>query len=76
MKVAPARERGLKYPMWTYIGYKLKSRSRKGAWIEMMFRTGTYDKSGVAPARERGLKSGVPNIGIGRIQSLPQGSVD
>ena len=33
--VAPARERGLKYLMLTYIGYKPKSRSREGAWIEI-----------------------------------------
>ena len=55
---------------------RLRSRSREGAWIEMVGTTGTSPGSGVAPARERGLKS--RPAGENRIykMSLPRGSVD
>ena len=55
MNVAPVRERGLKYEAKLY-RRNCFSRSRKGAWIEII-QTVNSDKVGtVAPVRERGLK--------------------
>ena len=55
VKVAPARERGLKscnrLPLLAYL-----CRSREGAWIEIYSATQQGDDNTVAPARERGLK--------------------
>ena len=34
--VAPVRERGLKFLRWKNFGRMVTSRSRKGAWIEMI----------------------------------------
>ena len=56
IKVAPARERGLKsltYPLQQYIG----CRSREGAWIEIAQDWYWSMIMQVAPVRERGLKS-------------------
>ena len=56
LKVAPARERGLKCPMPMY-GIPGMSRSREGAWIEIALSANYNLGEGVvAPARERGLK--------------------
>ena len=53
--VAPVRERGLKLQrMKQYLTEK--SRSRKGAWIEIIVLPIAHIKRGVAPVRERGLK--------------------
>mgnify|MGYP001389295023 CR=1 FL=1 len=54
--VAPARERGLKYCMTTS-RIRKRSRSREGAWIEMISIGHHLRILEVAPARERGLKS-------------------
>ncbi len=53
--VAPVRERGLKFTFLvsTVIPF---SRSRKGAWIEMILIQLPYYHLIVAPVRERGLK--------------------
>ena len=53
--VAPARERGLKYDAINHDELEL-SRSREGAWIEIILSTVHRNKTEVAPARERGLK--------------------
>ena len=53
--VAPARERGLKLKHFMHIS-EVCSRSREGAWIEILWREGWQQNSQVAPARERGLK--------------------
>ena len=53
--VAPVRERGLKllpsHGLWQTI-----SRSREGAWIEMLEEMNPGQLQKVAPVRERGLK--------------------
>ena len=52
------------------------SRSRKGAWIEILPTLSDEFIQDVAPARERGLKSSQMQLrGESRL-SLPQGSVD
>ena len=54
--VAPARERGLKcVPMQFLCGHRY-SRSREGAWIEILVNNTMSSYQYVAPARERGLK--------------------
>ena len=53
--VAPARERGLKLFGVMHL-YLAKSRSREGAWIEMLPTGWVLCGTRVAPARERGLK--------------------
>ena len=55
LRVAPARERGLK---WFTLAQLIRSysRSREGAWIEMLAAALHTANAGVAPARERGLK--------------------
>ena len=55
---------------------RLRSRSREGAWIEMVGTTGTSPGSGVAPARERGLKYVDFFLLLVYDRSLPRGSVD
>ena len=57
LRVAPARERGLKFVILTIKILDCLSRSREGAWIEMDVRKVSALTAGVAPARERGLKS-------------------
>ena len=55
MKVAPVRERGLKY--CTRERRQLHDcRSREGAWIEILWKGGERHETRVAPVRERGLK--------------------
>ena len=54
--VAPARERGLKYPLFAKRSAVPNGRSRKGAWIEMSAAYNAQLSNVVAPARERGLK--------------------
>ena len=54
--VAPVRERGLKFYDSEKGCLKLRSRSRKGAWIEMCVTAATAIRVMVAPVRERGLK--------------------
>ena len=54
-KVAPARERGLKCNHSIPRPANL-SRSREGAWIEILKGWNGSEWSVVAPARERGLK--------------------
>ena len=58
LKVAPARERGLKYEA-KYHAANSFCRSREGAWIEIRIPEKTRLAARVAPARERGLKSHV-----------------
>ena len=53
--VAPARERGLKC-LTHNLHYTQSSRSREGAWIEMVTLAICGRLLLVAPARERGLK--------------------
>ena len=55
LKVAPARERGLKLYIKP-IFISVSCRSREGAWIEILGANPTVVESEVAPARERGLK--------------------
>ena len=55
-RVAPARERGLKWWMEGDLPIGTKSRSRKGAWIEISVSSLFSRAAMVAPARERGLK--------------------
>ena len=73
--VAPARERGLKFPgqimFWRY-----KGRSREGAWIEICWLHAAARFGAVAPARERGLKVAAAVLKQIALQSLPRGSVD
>ena len=56
MRVAPARERGLKLVRTMITNTSITSRSRKGAWIEMALASAASLTILVAPARERGLK--------------------
>ena len=49
------RERGLKFDLLT-LKYSLSSRSREGAWIEIMPFMEMVTPKQVAPVRERGLK--------------------
>ena len=55
--VAPVRERGLKLVEKDKLQDFNKSRSRKGAWIEIKKRRRGDSWISVAPVRERGLKS-------------------
>ena len=60
--VAPVRERGLKFIM-TILLWLNKSRSREGAWIEMIIaRYLIFSSINVAPVRERGLKLHIDKI--------------
>ena len=54
-KVAPVRERGLKFKKTTGDAAE-ERRSRKGAWIEIKSKSGMKELRVVAPVRERGLK--------------------
>ena len=54
-KVAPVRERGLKSALLQGMEV-MGSRSREGAWIEIIVRVCNIDVQKVAPVRERGLK--------------------
>ena len=54
--VAPARERGLKYPAIAQPQGLAVGRSREGAWIEIVQTRRSSEYYCVAPARERGLK--------------------
>ena len=53
--VAPVRERGLKYQLYKLMSQS-KSRSREGAWIEILRDMTKAQIEQVAPVRERGLK--------------------
>ena len=73
--VAPARERGLKSYVNTFLRFFF-GRSREGAWIEIIIMMRNARLLQVAPARERGLKSVIAIPSVRRSQSLPRGSVD
>ena len=76
MKVAPARERGLKCS-FRRTGYTKYCRSREGAWIEIVNGASALaSQYNVAPARERGLKLTLSMIITRTSWSLPRGSVD
>ena len=68
--VAPVRERGLKFKVKKE-GEDFRSRSRKGAWIEILMKQEHGTMALVAPVRERGLKYLVAVALQGIIQSLP-----
>ena len=55
-EVAPVRERGLKSASVAAAMALPASRSREGAWIEMVYIGATDTLLLVAPVRERGLK--------------------
>ena len=55
--VAPVRERGLKCRRIICACLVAVSRSRKGAWIEILAAKSAPKLQTVAPVRERGLKS-------------------
>ena len=55
-RVAPVRERGLKYYIYINAGVFPLSRSREGAWIEIRKYSCLSINAIVAPVRERGLK--------------------
>ena len=57
LRVAPARERGLKCLYARCLLAITCCRSREGAWIEISPACSRPLTDGVAPARERGLKS-------------------
>ena len=54
----------------------LSSRSREGAWIEIINMPAGYMYNTVAPARERGLKLLLELLLVALRLSLPRGSVD
>ena len=56
LRVAPARERGLKLIFYLIVICMDNRRSREGAWIEMQMAQSMGMGGMVAPARERGLK--------------------
>ena len=56
VKVAPARERGLKLYALLAVPVLVERRSREGAWIEIISAAAFFRNADVAPARERGLK--------------------
>ena len=53
--VAPVRERGLKW-YTAHNAFYVASRSREGAWIEILPARRIAKRLRVAPVRERGLK--------------------
>ena len=71
MKVAPVRERGLKYYVFFYRTAVIIRRSREGAWIEITFPLFSASLSLVAPVRERGLKYDCLVIFVDGVMSLP-----
>ena len=56
MLVAPVRERGLKFDVTVPTDTIRHSRSREGAWIEIVQHLFSQVPTAVAPVRERGLK--------------------
>ena len=56
LRVAPARERGLKCLYARCLLAITCCRSREGAWIEIIREAPKVKRCSVAPARERGLK--------------------
>ena len=50
------RERGLKFVNKKEVNDRVYSRSREGAWIEIVIPIIARSKEKVAPVRERGLK--------------------
>ena len=74
--VAPARGRGLKYPVRRKKHNERRRRPRKGAWIEILSSASSGIAPPVAPARGRGLKYGCISSSPVMITSPPQGGVD
>ena len=76
LKVAPARERGLKFQSRQHTSIRRSRRSRKGAWIEMFLpcavRSVLLGRSRKGAWIEIALKPLLQLIPL----SLPQGSVD
>ena len=67
-KVAPVRERGLKFYS-IESQFRFNSRSREGAWIEMIKIVMLNSMILVAPVRERGLKL-LPNLLVLQLVSV------
>ena len=70
IKVAPVRERGLKF-LSQALEQTISGRSREGAWIEMLAMQDDLVNMQVAPVRERGLKFHRQCVVVSVCKSLP-----